>query len=100
MNAACPIPAVPSPAHQTIGELLSGLDVQDKADPEETPSTQGVPVKATAIVTSPARTEDTLSLPCSPTMDEMTEDLPVPSPAETVFYNENAEPTVSAETVY
>ena len=45
--------------------------------------------------------EDTLFLPCSPFTDGLVEDLPLPSPAETVLYNENADkiPSVSTETV-
>ena len=101
MNAVCPIPAVPSPTHQTIGELLMSLNVQEEASPEETPSAPAVPIEANIIMASPARTEETLSFLQSSAVDNLIEDLPIPSPTETVLYDENGRlsPTVTAETV-
>ena len=100
LNAACPVPIVPSPTRETIGELLDSLNLQEEARPEEPPVLR-VPVEANVIVNSQARTEETLSLPRSPLAAELVEDIPVPSPAETVLYNDNGDtlPTVSTETV-
>ena len=60
-----------------------------------------MPVEANVVISSPTRTEEILSLPRSPPVADLIEDLPVPSPAETVLYQEPAEltSTVSAETV-
>ena len=101
LNAACPVPAVPSPVQTTIGELLSSLDLHEEARPEAPPAMQGVPVEANVVISSPARMEETLSLPRSPPVADLIEDLPAPSPAETVLYHDDRTPSpnVVAETV-
>ena len=102
-NGGCPLPAH-SPVGPSIGELLKDLDVSDEATPgaESPASPVPVPIDAQVVVSSPARTEDTLSLPPrSPFEAGMIEDLLVPSPAETVLYDGNANliPAVTSETV-
>ena len=102
-NGGCPLPA-PSPVGPSIRELLKDLDVSDEATPgEESPASQvPVPMDAQVVVSSPARMEDTLSMPPrSPFKADMIEDLLVPSPAETVLYdgNMNLIPAVTSEAV-
>ena len=101
LNAACPVPAVPSPAQSTIGEPLKSLDIHKEARPEEPAAMQGVPVEANVMISSPTRTEESLSLPRSSPITDLIEDLPVPSPAKTVLYQDPTEhpPTMSSETV-
>ena len=77
-NGGFPLPA-PSPVGLSIGELLKDLDVSDEATPGEKfpASPVPVPINAQVVVVSPARTEDTLSLPPRiPFKAGIIEDLP------------------------
>ena len=102
-NGGCPLPA-PSPKGSSIGELLNDLDVSNEATLGGEPPASPVPapIDSQVMVNSPARMDDTLSLPPrSPFEAGMIEDLLVPSPAETVLYdaNTNLIPAVTSETV-
>ena len=79
---------MPTTCTLSIGELLRDLDVSDEATPaEESPASPvPVPINVQVVVISPARTEDTLSLPPrSPFEAGMIENLLVPSPVETLL---------------
>ena len=83
---------------------MKDLDVSDEVIPGEEPPASPVPVPINfqVVVNSPARMEDTLSLlPRSPFEAGIIEDLPVPSPVETVLYDSNANliPAVTSETM-
>ena len=72
--------------------------LQEKSPASPVPA----PIDAQVMVSSPARTEDTLSLPPrSPFEVGMTQELLVPSPPETVLHDGNANviPAVNSETV-
>ena len=98
-NQACPLPG-PSPPSLTIGEILQDLQ-EIEAEQQELTLSPPVEKDTRPMLTSPARTEDTVSLPQSPFSDGLIEDLPVPSPTETVLYDENMEliSIVTSETV-